>query len=196
MPPRQRQQRSQRTHELLLDAAAVEFSRHGYARSGLQQVVERLELTKGALYGHFPSKAALAAELLRQFREQVALLTAPSPTADPTAALLRLAEWLETSPRAEAGLRLALDEAQSTGAPSEELLDLRGRLGALAEAALAAGGRPDAELGAEELAELITAVLLGTSQAQRGAATAGPVAQLARLLRLATTPAPDPARPS
>jgi len=49
-----------RTRQAILDAAGVEFSIGGYSGSGLGSIVSRAELTKGALFHHFPDKQALA----------------------------------------------------------------------------------------------------------------------------------------
>jgi AcrR family transcriptional regulator len=48
------------TRRAILDAAGAEFSRHGYAGSGLEAIVVRAELTKGALFHHFSDKRAMA----------------------------------------------------------------------------------------------------------------------------------------
>ncbi|MEU4926555.1 TetR/AcrR family transcriptional regulator [Streptomyces yokosukanensis] len=61
-----KQERAIRTRERILDAAAQEFAAHGYGRTTMQTVADRIRLTKGALYGHFTSKEELAAELVRQ----------------------------------------------------------------------------------------------------------------------------------
>ena len=55
-----RKKQPERTRQGLLDAAGEEFSRHGYAGSGLGAIVERAGLTKGALFHHFPDKQRLA----------------------------------------------------------------------------------------------------------------------------------------
>lgn len=59
MKPRRKQPKQ--TREALLDAAGVEFSGHGYSGAGLGGIVARAELTKGALFHHFPDKRTLAA---------------------------------------------------------------------------------------------------------------------------------------
>ncbi|NBE54038.1 TetR/AcrR family transcriptional regulator [Streptomyces boluensis] len=54
------QERSVRTRRLLLHAAAEEFAARGYSGARLKTVVDRIGMTKGALYGHFASKEDLA----------------------------------------------------------------------------------------------------------------------------------------
>jgi AcrR family transcriptional regulator len=58
MKPRGKQ--PEKTRRAILDAAGAEFSQHGYAGSGLGAIVERAELTKGALFHHFSDKRAMA----------------------------------------------------------------------------------------------------------------------------------------
>jgi len=58
---KQREKRPARTRQVILDAAGEEFSRHGYAGTGLGAIVARAEMTKGALFHHFPDKQSLAA---------------------------------------------------------------------------------------------------------------------------------------
>jgi AcrR family transcriptional regulator len=57
---KQRKKQPQITRQALLDAAGDEFSRCGYAGTGLGAVVARAELTKGGLFHHFPDKRSLA----------------------------------------------------------------------------------------------------------------------------------------
>ncbi len=57
---KQRKKEPVRTRQAILDAAGVEFSIGGYSGSGLGSIVSRAELTKGALFHHFPDKQALA----------------------------------------------------------------------------------------------------------------------------------------
>src|ERR1700722_19641496 len=44
------------TRTRILDAALDLFSEHGFEGTTLQQIADRLGLTKAALYYHFPSK--------------------------------------------------------------------------------------------------------------------------------------------
>jgi AcrR family transcriptional regulator len=48
------------TKRRILEAAGEEFARHGYAGTGLDAIVTRAELTKGALFHHFSDKRAMA----------------------------------------------------------------------------------------------------------------------------------------
>lgn len=57
---KQRKKQPQQTRQTILEAAGAEFSLHGYAGSGLGAIVERAELTKGALFHHFTDKRAMA----------------------------------------------------------------------------------------------------------------------------------------
>ncbi|RPJ34686.1 MAG: TetR/AcrR family transcriptional regulator [Verrucomicrobiaceae bacterium] len=57
---RQRKKQPQLTRRTILEAAGAEFSRHGYAGTGLGAIVSRAELTKGALFHHFSDKRAMA----------------------------------------------------------------------------------------------------------------------------------------
>lgn len=64
MPPRRKQPAV--TRRAILDAAGAEFARHGYAGAGLEAVVKRAELTKGALFHHFADKRAMAAAWIEE----------------------------------------------------------------------------------------------------------------------------------
>lgn len=55
---------SSTTREGLLTAAAAVFDRDGYVRATLDDVCDRAGVTKGALYGYFGSKRALAVAVL------------------------------------------------------------------------------------------------------------------------------------
>jgi len=55
-----------RRRERILEAAARAFDRRGYLGVNLNDVVQELGLTKGALYHFFPTKERLAAEIVRR----------------------------------------------------------------------------------------------------------------------------------
>ena len=58
-----RQARSGLTRRRILDAAVEVFQRDGYP-AGLNEILERAQLTKGALYYHFDSEKAVAAAVV------------------------------------------------------------------------------------------------------------------------------------
>ena len=61
-----RQARSEATRKKIVDAAVDLFAEVGYQATGLGDIIERAELTKGALYYHFDSKEALATAIIEE----------------------------------------------------------------------------------------------------------------------------------
>lgn len=55
---------AERTRHRLLSAAAEEILEHGYAASSMAKIARRLDLTKGALGHHFPTKRTILVALL------------------------------------------------------------------------------------------------------------------------------------
>jgi AcrR family transcriptional regulator len=53
-----------RTKRAILAAAAVEFAAHGYAGAGIDAILRRAGVSKGAFYFHFESKHAVADAVL------------------------------------------------------------------------------------------------------------------------------------
>ena len=57
--------RAQATRAKLLDAAFREIARQGYEGATVDSIAERAGVSKGAFYGHFPSKEAAFAAVMR-----------------------------------------------------------------------------------------------------------------------------------
>ncbi|MEU9060958.1 helix-turn-helix domain-containing protein, partial [Streptomyces sp. NPDC048430] len=111
-----KQERSRRTYEQFLDAAAEEFAQYGYSDANLQRVVDRTSLTKGALYGHFARKEDLAEALsghLAAFLDELGERCAGRGLVELRSMTLEFAREVEADPRVNAGLRLMLDAAQT-----------------------------------------------------------------------------------
>lgn len=61
-----RQARSEATRRKIIDSAIDLINEIGYPAAGLADIIERAELTKGALYYHFDSKEALATTIIEE----------------------------------------------------------------------------------------------------------------------------------
>src|SRR5262245_40107714 len=77
-PGRPRQLRALRTREAVVAAAASVFDRQGFAATRLEEIALAADVTKGALYFHFPSKSAIAAAVIDQHHDQCAQLAVHS----------------------------------------------------------------------------------------------------------------------
>jgi AcrR family transcriptional regulator len=65
----EREQALSRTRQLLLDAAAEEFARYGYARANINRISQAAGFAKGTIYNYFPSKRALICSLIDAIAE-------------------------------------------------------------------------------------------------------------------------------
>ena len=61
-----RQARSEATRRRIIASAVELFNEIGYPATGLGDIIERAELTKGALYYHFDSKESLATAIIEE----------------------------------------------------------------------------------------------------------------------------------
>jgi AcrR family transcriptional regulator len=61
-----RQARSELTRQKIITSAVDLIDEIGYAAAGLGDIIERAEMTKGALYYHFESKEALATAIIEE----------------------------------------------------------------------------------------------------------------------------------
>ncbi|MFB8202860.1 TetR family transcriptional regulator [Kitasatospora purpeofusca] len=176
-----KQQRARRTREKVLDAAAEEFSTQGYSRATLNAVAQRTGMTKGALYGHFDSKRALAGALISQSRQvwEEMRLTRDVPgigAADVLEALvLDLAQRLKEDVRLRAALRLATDvpDVPDPAGPAPDIFsDVQRGLVALIRRAQGEGSM--APRPPELVAQLLLAVLHGAPHVAFGPPDAPP----------------------
>jgi TetR/AcrR family transcriptional repressor of nem operon len=63
--------KAEETRQTIIEKAAVIFNKNGYQRTTMSTLTEALGLTKGAIYGHFTDKDALAVEAFRYSVQQV-----------------------------------------------------------------------------------------------------------------------------
>lgn len=54
--------KAEETRQVIIEKAAVIFNKNGYQRTSMAMLCDALGLTKGAIYGHFADKDALAVE--------------------------------------------------------------------------------------------------------------------------------------
>ncbi|MFG2298618.1 TetR family transcriptional regulator [Streptomyces sp. NPDC048603] len=156
-----KQDRARRTRQRILDVAAEEFSTHGYALTTMHDIARRIGMTKGALYGQFASKDALAQALLDHGLSRITgLRTLVVRDGDPFADLGRftsgLARCLHTDVRLRAALRLLTD---GTGAvlPVDPLAEAAAHIGTLIRRAQSRG-QIDPEEDPADLAQLLLCI--------------------------------------
>lgn len=161
-----KQARALRTYDRVLDAAAYEFARYGYANANLQNIADRIRLTKGALYGHFSTKEDLAAALDNHLSTALGeLLTEARVSPHPAPSRLRslvlgLGRLFGTDARSLAALRLSAETARSAARPIPLLTETHGLVLHLVRETQKTG-HWNATIPTIPLADLIVAALFG-----------------------------------
>ncbi|MER6301267.1 TetR/AcrR family transcriptional regulator [Kitasatospora sp. NPDC001539] len=167
-----KQERALRTREKVLTAAAEVFASQGYSSATLNAVADRIGMTKGALYGHFPSKKSLAGALIAESRQTWTSLRAEydAPGADARRVLegvvVGFADRLRSDVRLRAALRLAADCPHLARALSGVLADMRSTLTDLVRRAQRDCGFPGHS--PRLVAELLMIVMYGLLSAPAG----------------------------
>jgi len=110
-----KQERAGRTRRQLLDAAATAFAEKGFPAVTLQDIADRAEVTKGAVYFHFTNKEAVAVAVTEEFYTQMPAIASSVtdrqlPPLDAVAELLlQTALALRDNPVMQAGARLQIE---------------------------------------------------------------------------------------
>ncbi|MGU3432274.1 TetR family transcriptional regulator [Actinomycetes bacterium M1A6_2h] len=141
------QERARRTRAAIVEAAAFEFSRRGYAAASVNTILEGSRATKGAMYFHFASKEELARAVLKTAAEEYVAITGRkrSDDLDPFEKLHEVVVDLATEFKAnvivQAEFRLIIEPefysgmrsgaGQIWGRTAYELAEEAGRLGLL-----------------------------------------------------------------
>jgi AcrR family transcriptional regulator len=166
-------ERGAATRQHILAVATDEFLAHGYAGTSLSDLIRAAGLTKGAFYHHFPSKEALAVEVVRarQAEETVAVVQASSGhdrAVDQLRAAVQVAADLKDNDQGQATSmqrlcaelaeepELAPQIAKLCGAWIDAAVDL------VARAQLQGDIRTDVD--AHQAAEVVVATFLGAEQ--------------------------------
>lgn len=58
--------KSDRTKQFIIEQAAILFNQKGFAATSMQDIMQNTKLSKGALYGHFKTKEAIALAAFHQ----------------------------------------------------------------------------------------------------------------------------------
>ncbi|AOS66101.1 TetR/AcrR family transcriptional regulator [Actinoalloteichus hymeniacidonis] len=83
-PARSKAQQRDETRRLLIDTGRRLFAEQGYHAVGLAEIAAAADLTKGALYHHFGSKAGLFHAVVESVQQEVAIEVAAAADAAPT----------------------------------------------------------------------------------------------------------------
>lgn len=103
------QERAVRTRRAVLEAAAAVFAERGYAAATIGEILSRAGVTKGALYFHFDSKAALARGVLQAQVSNDYHVPRELKLQEWVDAGMTLAKRLPQEPLLLAGVRLSAD---------------------------------------------------------------------------------------
>jgi AcrR family transcriptional regulator len=111
-----RMQMQEHNRAKVLAAARAEFTERGFRDAKIDQIAERAELTRGAVYSNFPGKRALYFAVLARSAEQTPDPEYPPTARTPAAALADFARaWL-------ARLPLATEDQRSATRLGQDLL--------------------------------------------------------------------------
>ncbi|MFL5999080.1 MAG: ScbR family autoregulator-binding transcription factor [Streptomyces sp.] len=110
-----RQERAIRTRRTIVEAAGAVFDEHGYAASTIAMVLERAEVTKGALYFHFPSKESLAQAVLDEQLSLGAVPPHPCKLQEIVDMTFVFGQRLRTNSLLKGSVRLTVDQCAPPG---------------------------------------------------------------------------------
>jgi AcrR family transcriptional regulator len=162
------QERAQRTRQIILQAAAEAFEINGYGATRLQDIIARHEVSKGALYFHFPSKKSLAVAVIQEHNARWHDLIAELCRAQPRAIRVlvefswRMGRAFRNSAPARASTRLMLETRLSDPFPPPFLGWIRSVQELLEEAREQGDLMPDVAI--DSVARFMVATFTGLQQ--------------------------------
>lgn len=109
------QERAIRTRRAILEAAGAVFDENGYTSTTIAMVLERADVTKGALYFHFPSKESLAQAVLNEQVPFGAVPPQPCKLQEVIDMTFVVGERLLGNALLRGSVRLAVDQATPSG---------------------------------------------------------------------------------
>ena len=161
-----RQTRSEVTRQKIIDAAADLFISQGYGATGLGDIINRVGVTKGALYYHFDSKESLARAIVAHGAAAITkalagISSAPAPAFENMIhGVFAVAERVRSDKQVRTALYLTRALSEASDAASEAYDAWRQLLFAQAVQAQEQGDLGDG-LAPAAAAESILATILG-----------------------------------
>jgi len=169
-----RQARSEVTRQKIIDAAADLFTEQGYGATGLGDIIDRVGVTKGALYYHFDCKESLARAIVAGGAAAITkafagISVAPAPAFENMIhGVFVVADMVRSDKQARTALYLTRVLGESSDAASEAYDGWRQLLSEQAAQAQQQGDLRDGVAPAAA-AELVLATILGVELLSRGA---------------------------
>jgi AcrR family transcriptional regulator len=155
----------------LLSASLRVFARRGYGEAGVDEIAAEAGYSKGALYGHFSSKAELLTALLDEridapMRDRVALLASAPPQRDMSVeATHEFARQLDEQREAMLLEReywtIAIRDPELRARYAERQTELRDSLAAALEDRGRHLGTPEVGMRPEDLARIVMSIIGG-----------------------------------
>lgn len=161
-----RQARAEATRQRIIDTAVELFTNTGYGETGLAEILQRADITKGAFYYHFDSKEAVAAAIIDDTYRKIAetamtIMRSSAPALENIIrATFAAAELMATDPMVQVGKLLAQSLTQVSDRGPKVFLDATALFVAQAHEALVRGDlRTDVDV--DDVGESIWATVLG-----------------------------------
>ncbi|MFF4156665.1 ScbR family autoregulator-binding transcription factor [Streptomyces sp. NPDC001678] len=104
------QERSARSRQAILEAAASVFDERGYDAASTTEILARTGFTRGALYHHFPSKEAIALALVAAQTEALAVPTQTVKLQEVIDLTQEFARRLQSDTVLRASVRLSVEQ--------------------------------------------------------------------------------------
>ncbi|MFE5790432.1 TetR family transcriptional regulator [Rhodococcus erythropolis] len=146
-----KQVRSVRTREAILAGAAAQFDTRGYGNTSLNAILDACGYARGGFYHHFPSKEAIAQQLVVDWRfavdeavNEVTLTDSGSAIREKlTAIFTSLARRINAETNVRAGMKLTLESAVDTRTAFTSWVEI---IDGVVDTAIAAGEIDDAPI--------------------------------------------------
>lgn len=162
-----RQVRAELTRGRIIDAAVELFGGAGYGDTGLADILQRAEVTKGAFYYHFDTKEAVASAIIDESFQTVidaadAVIESSAPALENIiGATFVVANLMQTDPKVQVGKQLAQSLTQVSDRGPKAFVEWTARFVGQVRAAVTVGDLCG-NLDADDVGETVWATVLGS----------------------------------